>query len=169
MSLDGFIAGPGDSMEWMLGFGEENDEVNELIQNIGAVLSGRRTYDVGRGQGRPELQRPYGGAFTGPVFVLTHNPPTDTTVTFLSGDISGAVDEAKAAAGEKYVVIFGANVARQCIEAGLVDEVFIHVVPVLLGDGVRLFSRPGADEVHLELLSLSRAVQVANLRFSLVG
>jgi dihydrofolate reductase len=103
------------------------------------------------------------------VFVLTHNPPTDTTVTFLSGDISGAVDEAKAAAGETYVVIFGANVARQCIEAGLVDEVFIHVVPVLLGDGVRLFSRPGADEVHLELLSLSRAVQVANLRFSLVG
>jgi dihydrofolate reductase len=169
MSLDGFIAGPGDSMEWMLGFGEENDEVNELIQNIGAVLSGRRTYEVGQGQGRPELQRPYGGAFTGPVFVLTHNPPTDTTVTFLSGDISGAVDEAKAAAGEKYVVIFGANVARQCIEAGLVDEVFIHVVPVLLGDGVRLFSRPGADEVHLELLSLSRAVQVANLRFSLVG
>jgi dihydrofolate reductase len=79
------------------------------------------------------------------------------------------VDEAKAAAGEKYVVIFGANVARQCIEAGLVDEVFVHLVPILLGDGVRLFSRQGGDEVHLELTSVSRAVQVTNLRFVLVG
>ena len=62
-SLDGFIAGPGDSMEWMLGFGDENDEVDELLPQIGAVLSGRRTYNVGGGQTRPEFQRPYGGAF----------------------------------------------------------------------------------------------------------
>src|SRR3989442_1481680 len=71
MSLDGFIAGPRDSMDWMLGFGEENDEVDELIKRIGAVLSGRRTYDVGAVQERPEFRRPYGGAFSGPVFVLT--------------------------------------------------------------------------------------------------
>jgi dihydrofolate reductase len=51
MSIDGFIAGPGNSMDWMLGFGEENDEVNELIKRIGAVLAGRRTYDVGAVQG----------------------------------------------------------------------------------------------------------------------
>lgn len=169
MSLDGFIAGPGDYMEWMLGFGEENDEVNELINNIGAVLSGRRSYDVGQGQSRPEFQRPYGGAFSGPVFVLTHHPPTDTTVTFLSGDIRAAVEKASEAAGQKYVVLFGADVARQCIEAGLVDEVFIHVVPVLLGDGVRLFTRQGGDEIHLELISVTRAVQVTNMRFSVVG
>ena len=169
MSLDGFIAGPGDSMDWMLGFGDENSEVEELITRIGAVLSGRRTYDVGAGQERPEFRRPYGGAFSGPVFVLTHKPPHDPGVTFLSGDIRTAVQTAAEAAGDKYLVIFGADVARQSIEAGLVDEVMIHVVPVLLGDGVRLFSKPGGDPIHLELAHESRNRQVINLRFSVVG
>jgi dihydrofolate reductase len=169
MSLDGFTAGPKNSMDWMLGFGEENDEVNELIKQIGAVLSGRRTYDVGAGQQHPAFRRPYGGAFSGPIFVLAHNPPKDPNVTFLSGDIRTAVATASKAAGDKYVVIFGADVARQCIEAKLVDEVAIHIVPVLLGDGVRLFSRPGGDPIHLELSRVSRSVQVINLRLSEVG
>jgi dihydrofolate reductase len=168
-SLDGFIAGPGDYMEWMLGFGEENDEVNELLPRIGAVLAGRHTYNVGAGQTHEAFQKPYGGAFKGPVFVLTHHPPDDPSVTFLSGDISKAVEAASKAAGDKYVVILGADVARQCVEAGLIEEVLIHVVPVLLGDGVRLFSEPGADERHLELAGVSRAGQVANLRFWFVG
>jgi dihydrofolate reductase len=169
MSVDGFIAGPGDRMDFMLGFGEENDEVDELIPQIGAVLAGRRTYEVGAGQQHPQFQRPYGGAFTGPIFVLAHNPPKDPSVTFLSGDISAAVETASKAAGEKYVVILGADVARQCIEARLVEEVLIHVVPVLLGDGVRLFSRSGGDEVHLEQAGVTQAGQVANLRFWYVG
>jgi len=169
MSLDGFIAGPADAMDWMLGFGEENDEVNELIKRIGAVLSGRRTYDVGAGQQRPEFRQPYGGAFSGPIFVLTHNPPQDPHVTFLSGDIRPAVERAAEAAGDNYLVIFGADVARQCIEARLVDEVLIHVVPVLLGDGVRLFSKQGGEPVHLELAGISRNNQVTNLRLSVVG
>jgi dihydrofolate reductase len=169
MSLDGFIAGPADSMDWMLGFGEEDSEVNELIQKIGAVLSGRRTYDVGAGRERPELRRPYGGAFSGPVFVLTHKPPHDPDVTFLSGDIRAAVETAAGAAGDKYLAIFGADVARQCIEARLIDEVAIHVVPVLLGDGVRLFSKQQGELIHLELTRMSRNGQVTNLRFSVVG
>ncbi len=164
MSLDGFIAGPGGAMDWMLGFGDEDDEVNELIKSIGAVLAGRGTYDVGAEQERPEFRKPYGGAFKGPVFVLSH-----PNVTFLSGDIRAAVAKAAEAAGDKYVVVFGADVARQCIEAGLVDEVMIHVVPVLLGDGVRLFSRKGGDAIHLELAHESRNRQVINLRFSVVG
>lgn len=168
-SLDGFIAGPGDSMDWMLGFGEENDEVDELLPRIGAVLSGRRAYNVGAGEQHPQFQRPYGGAFTGPIFVLTHNPPQDPSVTFLSGDISKAVETASNAAGDKYVVILGADVARQCIEAGLIEEALIHIVPILLGDGVRLFSRLGADEVHLELARVSRANQVTNMRLWFVG
>src|SRR5712664_420347 len=94
MSLDGFIAGPGGSMDWMLGFGDEDDEVNELIKSIGAVLAGRGTY--------------YVGAFKGPVFVLTHKPPHDPGVTFLSGDIRAAIETAAEAAGDKYVVVFGA-------------------------------------------------------------
>jgi dihydrofolate reductase len=169
MSLDGFIAGPGGSMDWMLGFGDEDDEVNELIKSIGAVLAGRGTYDVGAVQEKPEFRKPYGGAFKGPVFVLTHKPPRDPDVTFLSGDIRAAVEKAAEAAGDKYVVVFGADVARQCIEAGLVDEVMIHIVPVLLGDGVRLFSRKGGDAIHLELAHESRNRQVINLRFSVVG
>lgn len=169
MSVDGFIAGPGNSMDWMLGYGEENSEVNELLKDIGAVLAGRGTYDVGAGQKRPEFSKPYGGAWSGPVFVLTHKAPKDPSVTFLSGDIRAAVEAASRAAGDKYVVIFGADVARQCIEAHLLDDIVIHVVPVLLGDGVRLFSRPGGDLVHLELGAVSRAVQVTNLRFAVVG
>lgn len=169
MSLDGFIAGPANSMEWMLGFGEEGDEVKELIKRIGAVLAGRHTYDVGAVQDRAEFRRPYGGAFSGPVFVLTHEPPKDPAVTFVSGDIRAAVQAAAEAAGDKYVVIFGADVARQCMEAGLVDEVLIHVVPVMLGDGVRLFSRKGGAPLHLELGQVSRKGQVATLRFLVVG
>lgn len=169
MSLDGFIAGLGDRMDFMLGFGEENDEVTELLPKIGAILAGRRTYDVGAGQSRPEFRRPYGGAVTVPVFVLTHNPPQDPSVKFLSGDIVKAVETASTAAGEKYLVILGAEVARQCVEARLVDEVLIHVVPVLLGDGVRLFSRKGADEVHLEYGGVSDAGQTVNLRYWFVA
>src|SRR4029077_743997 len=160
MSLDGFIAGPGNSMDWMLGYGEENDEVDELIKRIGAVLAGRHTYDVGAVQERPEFRRPYGGAWSGPVFVLTHKPPHDPSVTFLSGDIRAAVETAGRAAGDKYVVVFGADVARQCIEAHLLDDVAIPRGPVLLGDGVRLFSKPGGDAIHLELSRVSRAAQV---------
>lgn len=168
-SLDGFIAGPGDAMDWMLGFGEENTEVNELIKQIGAVLAGRRTYDVGARQEDPAFQKPYGGAWSGPVYVLTHHPPQDSSVTFLSGNIGDAIEVAARAAGDKYVVLFGADVARQALEAGLVDDVVIHVVPVLLGDGVRLFSRQGGDAFHLELTRVTRAVQVLNLRFVPVG
>jgi dihydrofolate reductase len=169
MSLDGFIAGPGDSMDWMLGYMDENAEVNALLKNIGAVLSGRHTYDVGAVQQRREFRGPYGGAWSGPVFVLTHKAPEDPKVTFLSGDIRAAVERAGRAAGDRYLVIFGADVARQCIEANLLDDVVIHVVPVLLGEGVRLFSKPGGDPIHLELAGASQAGQVANLRLAVVG
>jgi dihydrofolate reductase len=90
-------------------------------------------------------------------------------VTFLSGDIRTAVETAGRAAGDKYVVIFGADVARQCIEAHLLDDVVIHVVPVLLGDGVRLFRKAGGDPIHLELSRVSQAGQVTNLRLGVVG
>ncbi|TMB47751.1 MAG: dihydrofolate reductase [Chloroflexi bacterium] len=169
MSLDGYIAGPGNSMDWMLGYMDENAEVNALLKNIGAVLSGRNTYDVGAVQERREFRGPYGGAWSGPVYVLTHKPPEDPKVTFLSGDIRAAVERAGRAAGDRYLVVFGADVARQCIEANLLDDVVIHVVPVLLGDGVRLFSKPGGDPIHLELAGAVRAGQVANLRLAVVG
>ncbi len=171
MSLDGFIAGPGDSMEWMLGYAAPNPEVDELISSIGAILSGRNTYDVGSRQHDPGFQKPYGGAWSGPIFVLTHRPTTsrDPNVIFFTADIARAVATAEKAARGKNIAIFGADVARQAVEQHLVDELFVHIAPVMLGDGVRLFNRPGAaSPVKLEPITVSQPGQVTNLRFRFV-
>ncbi len=172
MSLDGFIAGADDAMDWVFQYDGPNEAVDEAIRTVGAILAGRRSYDVGRREGERDpdspASKPFGGAWSGPQFVLTHRPPRgedDPTITFISGDIKAAVARAKAAAGEKNVIIIGANVARQCLEAGLVDEIVILLAPVLLGDGVPLFRHPGGEQVKLELISADRAGQITNLRF----
>ena len=96
----------------------------------------------------------FGGQYQGPVIVLTHRPPDGPVpgVTF-AGDLKTAVAEAEAAAGDRYVNVLGANVARQCIEAGLLNEVLVFIAPVLLGDGVPLFDNPGGARVGLEPLA----------------
>lgn len=167
MSLDGFIAGPGDAMGWMLDYMDPNPEVDELIASIGAILSGRRSYDVGSRQSDPAFQKPYGGAWKGPIFVLTHRPITskDPNLLFFTADIARAVATVQKAARGKNVVVIGADVARQCVEQHLLDELFIHVVPVLLGDGVRLYSHPAGSAVKLEPISVSQPGQLTNLRF----
>src|ERR1700704_3383308 len=150
MSLDGFIAGPDDAMEWVFEYPSPNETVAEAIETTGAIVAGRRSYEV-EDRDRGGF---YGGAWTGPFFVLTHAPPETVpewmTGTFVSNGIESAVAQAKAAAGEKNVVIFGANTAAQCLDAGLLDEILVHIAPVLLGDGVRLFSRGGEPPVRLE-------------------
>jgi dihydrofolate reductase len=172
MSLDGFIAGPGDAMDWV--FKNESGpsaEFEEVLRTLGAVLVGRRSYDVGQRAQRPEMRKVYGGAWTGPQIVLTHHTPAATpepTMSFLSGDIRKAVDTALRAAEGKNVVLIGADIARQCVEAGLVDEVLVHVAPVLLGDGIRLFGRPGAASVDLELIHAKQSGQVMVLRYRVV-
>jgi dihydrofolate reductase len=96
--------------------------------------------------------------------VLTHHPP-DTPVpdvTFVA-DLDSGLAAAKAAAGDKYVNVLGASIARQCLDAGALDEILVSVVPVLLGDGTRLFDRPGGPSVRLERLSLTEAAQATNL------
>jgi dihydrofolate reductase len=99
------------------------------------------------------------------MFVLTHDAPGNAAAgfTFVSGDIAKAVATAKAAAGDKYVVVFGATTAQECLDAGLLDEVLVHIAPVLLGDGVRLFDRPGGTNVKLERISLTDSPRVTNL------
>ncbi len=165
MSLDGFIAGPGGDMSWLSGYLAPNPIVDELIAATGAILVGRRTYggdDPYKGtEGEGEA---FGGGWDGPQFVLTHRPPAAPVpgVTFLS-DLGTAVAQAKAAAGEHYVNVLGADVARQCLEAGELDEILVSVVPVMLGDGVRLFDHPGGAAVRLELLRRSEAPQASNL------
>lgn len=120
MSLDGFIAGPGGDMSWLIPYLGPNPTVDDLIDQIGALLVGHRTF---RGddpyKGTPQEGEPFGGGWSGPQFVLTHHTPSTPApgVTFV-GDLEGGLAAAQAAAGEKYVNVVGADVARQCLEAG---------------------------------------------------
>jgi dihydrofolate reductase len=163
MSLDGFVAGPGGGMSWLAGNTGANPTVDEVLGRIGALLIGNRTFGGDAGA-QTEAGRPYGGAWTGPMFVLTHHPPAAPVpgFTFVT-DLAGAVTAAKAAAGDGYVAVLGGRTAAACLDAGLLDEVLVHVAPVLLGDGVRLFDRPGGTAVRLEPVQLTNSSRVANL------
>jgi len=172
MSLDGFIAGPGDAMDWIFDFVTE-DYFRENAEATGAMLVGRRTYEVGKrmnaGKERGSAASGAGYPVSGPTFVLTHERPNqpDPSVTFLTGDIGDAVALALEAAGAKNLEIIGANVAGQCLQRGLVDEILIYVLPVLLGDGIR-FSPPGLGRVDLEPVSSTRSGAITILRFRIL-
>jgi dihydrofolate reductase len=170
MSLDGFIAGPNDDMRWAFEVDAgPGQTVEEVVRSTGALLVGRRTQDV------EDREQPgfYGGAFRGPFFVLRHDPPSEPPVVkgvtgqFLDVGIEEAVTVAKRAARGGDVVVLGANVARQCLEAGLLDEILVHVAPILLGDGVRLFERAGGTPVRLERISAVDEGQTTALRYSI--
>jgi dihydrofolate reductase len=167
MSLDGFTAGPGDAMDWIFDFmGPIEDEFREIMAATGAMLIGRRTYEVGKRMtdNPSEVTPAYDG---GAEFVLTHEPPDppDPAVTFLTGDIGEAVATALHAAGGKNLEILGADVTGQCLRRGLVDEILVFVLPVLLGDGTRFFSPPGLARIDLEPLDSTRSGAVTILRF----
>jgi len=169
MSLDGFIAGPDDDMSWVLRHAGDMPSavVDEVIARTGAVLAGRRVYDVGRRIQRPDARGLFGGRWKGPQFILTHTPPTDETDpshTFISGDIRDAVATALTAADGRDVLVLGANVVDQCLGAGLVAEILMHIVPELVGDGVRLFEDSGL-RASLTTLDVSASGEVVNLRF----
>jgi dihydrofolate reductase len=170
MSLDGFITGPGGDMSWLTPYIGPNPTVEDVIAKIGALLVGNRTF---RGddphRGTEKEGKPFGGGWEGPQFVLTHHAPADPVpgVTFVD-DLAKAVAAAKEAAGDKYVNILGAEVARQCLTAGLVDELLVFIAPVMLGDGVRLFDHAGGHKVELERLSQSEVPLATNLWFRVV-
>jgi dihydrofolate reductase len=172
MSLDGFIAGRGDDMEWVFGVDGGADEViEEVVRATGALLVGRRTQDV-EDRVRSGF---YGGSYRGPFFVLRHNPPAEPPVVkgvtgrFLETSIEEAVRIALESADGLEVSVLGANVAKQCLEAGLLDEILVHVAPVLLGDGVRLFERPNGPPVQLEPVSSVTEGDTTVLRYALPG
>ena len=164
MSLDGFIAGPGHAMDWIFDF-VAPDEFSEIAAATGAMLIGRRTWEVGD---KMEADKPGSTdyPFSGPFFVLTHRPPEppDPEVTYLTGDIGKAVATGLDAAGGKNLEILGADVAGQCLQRGLVDEILAYVLPVLLGDGIR-FSSAGLARIDLEPVSSTRSGAVTILRF----
>jgi dihydrofolate reductase len=169
MSLDGFIArpqaGPGHAMDWIFDFGMPA-EMQEIAAATGAMLIGRRTYDEASRMEPAKSDYP----FSGPQFVLTHEPPDppdppDPEVIFLTCDVGEAIATALAAAGGKNVEILGADVAGQCLQRGLVDEILVYILPVLLGDGLRLFSSPGLATIELEPLGSTQSGVVTILRF----
>ena len=206
MSLDGFIAGPNQTLEQPLGEGGEglhewafrlaswrephglsggetnvaDDEVvAETIQATGAVVMGRRMFSGGKG---PWADDPNTDAWWGdnppfhvPVFVLTHHPRETvikeggTSFTFVTDGIEAALEQARAAAGDQDVSLAGgADVAQQYLNAGLLDELQIHVAPVFLGGGVRLFDRLGPDPIELEATRVIESPTVTHLRYRVV-
>jgi dihydrofolate reductase len=171
MSLDGFIAGPGDDMDWIFEHVVAGGDSPELMAATGAVLAGRRTYEVGRRSTRTETSEPYGGGWTGAQFVLSHRPPEpeEPGVTFLSGDVADAVRTARAAAGDKNLAIFGGNVGTQCLARGLVDEIAVFVLPVMLGDGVPLFRPESPFRVRLTQVASTSGPGHTSIRYRVEG
>jgi dihydrofolate reductase len=183
MSLDGFVTasnvrpeeplGEGGQRlhEWAFGEDERNRELlTEAVDAVGAIIAGRGTYD---------LSVPWWGADgpTGParvpVFVLTHAEPEDApeggVYTFVTDGIERALEEAKAAAGDQDVAVMGgAHIGQQYIAAGLVDEISIHLVPVLFGDGTRMFEHLGGEHVQLEPIEVIETRAATHLRFRIV-
>lgn len=193
MSLDGFVAGPNDSPERGLGEGGERlfmwyasgdtdfplpgtdmvfkisqasaDLLREEWGKLGAMVTGRRTFDIAGAWGG----NPPGG---GPCFVVTHTIPQEWTkagspFTFVTAGVENAVAQAKQVAGDKNISVGSASIVQQCLKAGILDEIHIDLAPVLLGEGVRLFDHLGGP-IELERLQVVEGKDVTHLRFRVV-
>ena len=163
MSLDGFVAGPGHTMDWMAGVSFRPGLVDEYVETTGAVLGGRAGWDS-----IVDGSRPYGGAWDGPIFVLTHHPEDARPaagVTFLSCDVAEAVRIGLDAAGGKNLEVFSPAIGRQLLERDLIDEIDLHIAPVLLGDGIRLYDAPGARPIRLRAVGAEDPTAAVNVRY----
>jgi dihydrofolate reductase len=205
MSLDGFVAGPNQTLEEPLGRGGEqlhewitataawrerhgheggeadadSGVVAESVARQGALVMGRRMFSGGEGpwEDDPNADGWWGDdpPFHMPVFVLTHHPrePVEkeggTTYTFVTDGIESAVEQARAAAGHKDVVVVGGgDVIQQALAAGLIDEFQLHIAPVLLGDGVRLFDRLGSEPPAVEVTRAIESPAVTHVTYRVV-
>lgn len=183
MSLDGFVAGPDDDVRDVFAwYGSGDVEVrtggatpmtfsmsaasaehfHHLTSGLGALITGRRTFDVAEGWG--------GRHAWGPAFVLTHEVPDgwprpDSTVSFVTDGVENAVAQARSAAGDRDVAVHGADTIQQLLDAGLIDELAIDVSAVLLGSGVRLFDHLAAAPVRLGDPHVTAGVGVTHLRY----
>ncbi|GAA4776516.1 dihydrofolate reductase family protein [Actinomycetospora chlora] len=153
-SLDGFMAGPGGDMSWLTEhLGGEDEVADRVLARTGALLVGRVTFDGDDPNAGTAAEGAFGGEYDGPAVVLTHRPPADPVagVEFVT-DLTTAVARARELAGDRDVNVLGADVAMQCLEAGLLDEILVLVAPVLLGEGTRMFPRRPGGRVRLEPL-----------------
>jgi dihydrofolate reductase len=165
MSVDGFIAGEDDDMTWIRGHSDAMPSLAEaVLADTGAILGGRSWYD-GALAHHNGLAGVYGGLWSGPVLVLSHRPdPDDADVEFIDGPIDRAIARAREVSSGKDVVLFGANVAQQALAAELLDEIVIHLAPVLLGAGVRLIDTLD-ERIPLTLTEEARTGQLVDLRY----
>ncbi|GAA3232664.1 dihydrofolate reductase family protein [Actinocorallia longicatena] len=162
MSLDGYVAGPGHSMDWMTGMTFRPGLVAEYTATTGAVLGGRDGWDVINGA------RPYGGSWEGPIFVLTHHPEDAEPapgVTFLDCDVAEAARIGLEAAKGKNLEVFSPSIGGQLLERGLIDEIDLHIAPVLLGDGIRLHHAPGGPPIRLQHVEGDEPTAAVNVRY----
>jgi dihydrofolate reductase len=184
MSLDGYVADRNDGVaevfDWYMNSGDVEfhtggsdpmtfrvsppsaEHLRALWSELGAVLTGRRTFDVAEGWG--------GNHAWGPAFVLTHQipdgwPRPGSTVHFVTDGLESAARQAKAAAGKKAVGVHGANTIQQLLNAGLLDELHIDVAAVLLGSGVRLFDHLAGTPALLGSPTAIAGVGVTHLRY----
>jgi len=170
-SLDGFVADPGGGVDRLypdLEALQNTPYMNALIEETGAVLMGRRAFEMGDPDGFVGNYE-----FQVPIFVLTHHPPAvhpkqdeRLTFTFVTDGVESAVKQAKAAAGDKSVtVVGGASVIQQLLRAGLVDELRVDYMPVLLGEGLRPFDDAVLGDVELEKIGVLEEGARTSLRF----
>src|SRR6266567_5955598 len=174
MSLDGFMSDRNGDVSRLypdLEVLRRTEMLQEEIQTTGAVVMGRRAYDMAEGDITDY-------EFQVPIFVLTHAVPAKgakgvndkLTLTFVTSGIEKAIDLAKAAAGDKHVmVVGGAYTAQQCLRAGLVDEIHIGIVPVLLGEGLRFFEPVGNEQMELERTRVFESPTRTDLWFRVVS
>jgi dihydrofolate reductase len=184
MSLDGYVAdshdGVGEVFAWYMGSGDVEFQtggsdpmtfkvsqasaghLRALWSELGAVLTGRRTFEVAQGWG--------GNHAWGPAFVLTHQIPAgwprpDSTVHFVTDGLESAVRRAKSAAGSKAVGVHGADTIQQLLNAGLLDEIHVDIAAVLLGSGVRLFDHLAGTPCTLGNPAVTPGIGVTHLRY----
>ena len=176
MSLDGFVAGPnvrigngmgddGESLHGWMSDKEAKEIMADFFEKTGAFIIGRRMFDVG--------EEPWGddGAFGKPCFVLTNRPREilvkgPTTFTFVTGGIHQCLELAQKAAGDKNVGIAGgANIIQEFLNANLVDELRLHVAPVMLRAGTRLFDEITRDNIRLEQIGSKETASAMHTRY----
>ena len=186
MSLDGFVAGPNDEVDRIFRWYFSGDtefpfpgtdmvfkvsepsaaHLQQGTKTIGAAITGRRNFDIAHAWGG----KPPVGVHH---FVITHNPPPEwvkegSPFTFVTDGVESAVNKAKQTAGNKDVVVSSPNILQQCLRAGLIDEIHIDLVPILLGNGVRLFDHLGSEPIELEAIEVIDAPGVTHLGFRVV-
>lgn len=171
VTLDGFMADVNGGVDWMFGIPSapgDQDILNNIVGQLGAVVGGaNETQTIEDGE------IPYGGMLKVPVYLMTHisHEPIvrdGVTYTFVVNDIKQAVEVAKESAGEKWVSLLGGSISRQCLTLGLVDQIQLHVVPILLGEGISLFA--GLEKpIKLERLETFSFASETHLRYRVLA